>query len=397
MAIVIDVFKFEDDRIHLALGLTSIEPNFEKSSIVIEDEIGNYISYFSTLTDISTKLDGNHSKAGCNWGSEPNAMNDHYDPLYHGRFRAVTKQRCQENLIFVNRIIIPTQEDGDEKSLYSEKDIAKKWRNFRPEDINKANKQKQSTQFDVRYRHCGTIIKNVLENSNLSTERAEWEEKDSPKHKRAIITRSLINTIELAKSKQGDEKSNPLNKYYLKDDLLRFYEDYRRWKNFWESDPSEYKSLLNSCYQKTDKSGFVLKTTFSTSLQTDIDTYLEKLNHENTDKDGKRITNPVVNQAINSLELYKWHREKQKSEYTGFFGIFGDSKKVKLDTVNKYQRLLKGHSRDSVKVNEDERLALLSDKLYKYYVSPYETTIRKIVNLDRPALGQYENFRGLLS
>lgn len=252
MSIIVYVFEIKEIGIHLAVELTSIQKT-------PEDPCANYISYYeyyrSEISGIENQrhLERFHALRGCGGYDSGMAVtsldNSGLSPLIlkESKFGFNSKKSDIRNLKLLRTIRIPTQEDKFE-SAFSEESIAKKWREARPVDQKAAVEQKECFKFSINDLHCGTVVRNVLENKPLNTRREEEKDKDKNKLTKPIIIKSLSNTIQLASDlSQQLFKINKdsCTQHFFKEDIRLFYNYYRSHKSFWERDSQDYKILYS--------------------------------------------------------------------------------------------------------------------------------------------------------
>ena len=254
MALIINIYKFKgENKIHLAAELTSIQTYGE--------DCNNYVSYYNYSGSEKAKKekaalsranfpDGCGPKSGITAESLREEYRRQAVMFKVAGFGYNTKEYDHNNLTFVNRVIIPTIEDGDKDSKYSEQLIADQWKSVRPQQPQQAENQKRKYAFSISERHCGTIVYNILQNEQLCREVSEEFKETSNKNE--VLINSLENTIHT-----GCREAKPefFQNFYLKDDLLRFYNNHRLGKSFWERDSDDYRTLLNLCRETKEEKG----------------------------------------------------------------------------------------------------------------------------------------------
>lgn len=411
MALVIYAYKFKNAKyIHLAAELTAMSPDDK-------DKYNNYISYVSyneseIAADESKRFRSRHltAKDGCGPVSGFNAASfyEYIDFVHrHIGYGYNSKKYDKNKLIYLGRVIISTYEDGNTDSEYKETVIYSNWQKFRPKDNEEAaeGKLKSKFEFNLTQRHCGTIVHNILENKDLARainelekksstlSEAEPEPEDETKVTREDITKSLVGTI--IKAQKAESNTDVLKEYYLIDDLLDFYKNYRLWKSFWQRDDKAYGDLLALCTQKgqtresesTTPIGFVRKDMIPRDLRSALDSHLAKLEV----KTGNKSDDLLTQKAIQALNSYLDERKAIDSEYTGFLsGFSGYTRTDKLEAVKKVLTAFKNRKEPPAVLSDNEYAALFEGKLYKFYVSKFEEIIKMQVTKKIP-LNHYSN------
>jgi len=349
MALVTHIYRFKgDDRLHLAVELTSIKPTNDINNN--HNYCDNYISYYSYKGSETEKLEKQMVyNEPLNYGCSFNADLEKYAKEQNYLFQQLgfaysSKQSDQENMIIVNRIVIPTQEDGLSSSPYQEAHIRDAWSRFLPASLSDAKKNFKNNleilKFDIKERHCGTIVQNILNyNKPLQTPIPvpgwpnEKDSKDEPGKKRALITASLHSTIQNAceisqvlLSKSKDESKISFENCYLKHDLQRFYDHYRKSMFSWQSSSNDYRALLKLCYREKD---FISEEEIPSAIKSSLDHYL---NRANTYRGTVHCVTPLGD-------------EKQKIYPKSYYSFFSNSQ----NPVQNALALLTDYAADTLK------------------------------------------------
>lgn len=182
--------------------------------------------------------------------------------------------------------------------------------------------------------------------------------------------------------------------HYFIDDLLNFYDDYRKGKSFWERDSKKYSDLSALCRQKPEHKenksarvlkGFIHKDRVPRDLHVSLDKYLQQLTMQTN-------LNLLIQKAIQSLKSYLVKRDALEDDYTGFFGgLSGYCNSDKTNAVKAALRSLRNGSK--VFLSDDQYAALFDGKLYKDHVSKFEEIILVNVKKKIPPTHYFNNIK----
>ncbi len=135
--------------------------------------------------------------------------------------------------------------------MYSEEKIREQWSLFRAKNYgDRPPSILANREFNIAFRHCGTIIQNIFDREDLRRTIPEPTNPKTNKPNRQTITKSILGTFKKA---AADSKST---KNYLeilnakrKEGLFNSLQNYKKKR---ESQP-EYKNIFRFGFSKTDK------------------------------------------------------------------------------------------------------------------------------------------------